>query len=187
MRPEVSQVWTVIESVFCFCAQCINTWWTFGVLWKLFQIALLSYLVWYAVFICVFFFPSVDGLVVCHLPFGPTAYFTLYNVVMRHDVPDIGTMSEAYPHLIFHNFTSRLGRRVRYTGNIFWCLNNNNISLSPTLPFERLGFIIIYLCIYCNYYIFFNKISTLMQKNDQRDSKNIYNITKKLLQINAVL
>ncbi|XP_068166672.1 U3 small nucleolar ribonucleoprotein protein IMP4 isoform X1 [Antennarius striatus] len=54
-----------------------------------------------------------DGLVVCHLPFGPTAYFTLYNVVMRHDVPDIGTMSEAYPHLIFHNFTSRLGKRVR--------------------------------------------------------------------------
>ncbi|KAK1792241.1 hypothetical protein P4O66_012202 [Electrophorus voltai] len=53
-----------------------------------------------------------DGLVVCHLPFGPTAYFTLYNVVMRHDVPDIGTMSEAFPHLVFHNFTSRLGRRV---------------------------------------------------------------------------
>ncbi|KAK0144559.1 U3 small nucleolar ribonucleoprotein IMP4 [Merluccius polli] len=53
-----------------------------------------------------------DGLMVCHLPFGPTAYFTLYNVVMRHDVPDIGTMSEAFPHLIFHNFTSRLGRRV---------------------------------------------------------------------------
>lgn len=58
--------------------------------------------------LCVF----TDGLVVCHLPFGPTAYFTLYNVVMRHDVPDIGTMSEAYPHLIFHNFTSRLGKRV---------------------------------------------------------------------------
>ncbi|XP_039630922.1 U3 small nucleolar ribonucleoprotein protein IMP4 isoform X2 [Polypterus senegalus] len=53
-----------------------------------------------------------DGMIVCHLPFGPTAYFTLYNVVMRHDIPDIGTMSEAYPHLIFHNFTSRLGRRV---------------------------------------------------------------------------
>jgi U3 small nucleolar ribonucleoprotein protein IMP4 len=53
-----------------------------------------------------------DGLMVCHLPFGPTAYFTLYNVVMRHDVPDIGTMSEAFPHLIFDNFTSRLGRRV---------------------------------------------------------------------------
>ncbi|MBN3287504.1 IMP4 protein, partial [Polyodon spathula] len=53
-----------------------------------------------------------DGMIVCHLPFGPTAYFTLCNVVMRHDVPEIGTMSEAYPHLILNNFTSRLGRRV---------------------------------------------------------------------------
>lgn len=59
---------------------------------------------------------SADGLVVCHLPFGPTAYFTLYNVVMRHDVPDIGTMSEAFPHLIFHNFTSQLGQRVSTSG-----------------------------------------------------------------------
>uniref|UniRef100_V9L7N5 U3 small nucleolar ribonucleoprotein IMP4-like protein n=1 Tax=Callorhinchus milii TaxID=7868 RepID=V9L7N5_CALMI len=53
-----------------------------------------------------------DGLIVGHLPFGPTAYFTLFNVVMRHDVPDISTMSEAYPHLIFHGFSSRLGKRV---------------------------------------------------------------------------
>ena len=53
-----------------------------------------------------------DGLVVCHLPYGPTAYFQLMNTVMRHDIPNVGTMSEAYPHLIFHNLTSRLGRRV---------------------------------------------------------------------------
>ncbi|XP_041037455.1 U3 small nucleolar ribonucleoprotein protein IMP4 [Carcharodon carcharias] len=53
-----------------------------------------------------------DGLIVCHLPFGPTAYFTLCNVVMRHDIPNIGTMSEAFPHLIFHNLTSKLGLRV---------------------------------------------------------------------------
>lgn len=66
-----------------------------------------------------FSFFLTDGLVVCHLPFGPTAYFTLYNVVMRHDVPDIGTMSEAYPHLIFHNFSSRLGRRVRKCWTMF--------------------------------------------------------------------
>lgn len=31
---------------------------------------------------------------------------------MRHDIPKIGTMSEAYPHLIFHNFTSKLGQRT---------------------------------------------------------------------------
>lgn len=54
-----------------------------------------------------------DGLVVCHLPYGPTAYFTLSNVVMRHDIPDVGTMSEAYPHLIFHGFSSKLGNRVK--------------------------------------------------------------------------
>ncbi|XP_071082580.1 U3 small nucleolar ribonucleoprotein protein IMP4-like isoform X2 [Haliotis cracherodii] len=54
-----------------------------------------------------------DALVVCHLPYGPTAYFTLSSVVMRHDIPDVGTMSEAYPHLIFNNFTSKLGKRVQ--------------------------------------------------------------------------
>ncbi|RWS15079.1 U3 small nucleolar ribonucleoprotein IMP4-like protein, partial [Dinothrombium tinctorium] len=53
-----------------------------------------------------------DGLIICHLPYGPTAYFQLLNTVMRHDIADIGKMSEAYPHLIFHNFKSRLGRRV---------------------------------------------------------------------------
>ncbi|XP_042211199.1 U3 small nucleolar ribonucleoprotein protein IMP4-like [Homarus americanus] len=53
-----------------------------------------------------------DGLVISHLPNGPTAYFTLADVVMRHDIPNIGTMSEQYPHLIFHNFKSKLGTRT---------------------------------------------------------------------------
>lgn len=53
-----------------------------------------------------------DGLVICHLPYGPTAYFTLSSVIMRHDIPDIGTMSEQYPHLIFHNFKTKLGERA---------------------------------------------------------------------------
>ena len=60
-----------------------------------------------------------DGLVVCHLPYGPTAYFTLSNTVMRHDIPNIGTMSEVYPHLIFHKFSSKLGERVKnFVSNI---------------------------------------------------------------------
>lgn len=54
-----------------------------------------------------------DGLIVCHLPFGPTAYFNMSDVVMRHDIPNLGNMSEQYPHLVFHNFKSRLGERVR--------------------------------------------------------------------------
>lgn len=56
-----------------------------------------------------------DGLIVCHLPFGPTGYFELLNVVTRHDIKDkqaVGTMSEAYPHLILDNFTTKLGQRT---------------------------------------------------------------------------
>ena len=53
-----------------------------------------------------------DGLVVCHLPYGPTAYFSLSDVVMRHDLPETKSMSEAYPHLIFNNFKTDLGKRV---------------------------------------------------------------------------
>lgn len=53
-----------------------------------------------------------DNLVICHLPHGPTAYFNMSGVVMRHDVPDIGQMSEQKPHLIFHNFQSALGLRT---------------------------------------------------------------------------
>jgi U3 small nucleolar ribonucleoprotein protein IMP4 len=56
-----------------------------------------------------------DGMIVCHLPFGPTAYFSISNCVLRHDIKDqeMGTVSEAYPHLIFSNFESKLGHRVQ--------------------------------------------------------------------------
>lgn len=53
-----------------------------------------------------------DTIQISHLPYGPTATFNLSNVVMRHDIPEAGTMSEAYPHLIFDKFTTKLGRRV---------------------------------------------------------------------------
>lgn len=56
-----------------------------------------------------------DGLIVSHLPYGPTAYFGVVNVVTRHDIKDraaLGTMSEAYPHLILHNFNTKLGERT---------------------------------------------------------------------------
>mmetsp|Transcript_28957 Transcript_28957/g.47480 ORF Transcript_28957/g.47480 Transcript_28957/m.47480 type:complete len:301 (+) Transcript_28957:118-1020(+) len=61
-----------------------------------------------------------DGLIICHLPLGPTAYFTLSGGVLRHDL-DGGSapMSEAYPHVILNNFQTQLGQRV---GNILKCL-----------------------------------------------------------------
>jgi hypothetical protein len=59
-----------------------------------------------------FFWMILDGMIVSHFPYGPTAYFSLHNVVLRHDIKDQGTVSEAFPHLIFENFNSKLGARV---------------------------------------------------------------------------
>jgi U3 small nucleolar ribonucleoprotein protein IMP4 len=54
-----------------------------------------------------------DGLVVCHLPYGPTVRFSMSNVVMRHDIEGRATVSEVFPHLVFHEFNSQLGDRVK--------------------------------------------------------------------------
>nr|WCZ58787.1 U3 small nucleolar ribonucleoprotein IMP4 [Seculamonas ecuadoriensis] len=54
-----------------------------------------------------------DGLIVSHLPYGPTAYFAVVNTVMRHDIDAEGTIPQAYPHLIFENFTTKLGSRIK--------------------------------------------------------------------------
>jgi len=53
------------------------------------------------------------GLVVSHLPYGPTAQFAIANPVLRHDLPEKHTISEAYPHLIFDNFETKLGLRFQ--------------------------------------------------------------------------
>lgn len=54
------------------------------------------------------------ALTVSHFPHGPTASFSLHNVVLRHDIPNVsrGTVSESYPHLIFEGFTTPLGKRT---------------------------------------------------------------------------
>jgi U3 small nucleolar ribonucleoprotein protein IMP4 len=55
-----------------------------------------------------------NALTLSHFPHGPTISFSLHNVVLRHDIPGSirGSVSEAYPHLIFDGFTTRLGERV---------------------------------------------------------------------------
>lgn len=54
------------------------------------------------------------ALTVSHFPHGPTVSFSLSNVVLRQDIPNSsrGTVSEAYPHLIFEGFNSNLGKRI---------------------------------------------------------------------------
>lgn len=56
-----------------------------------------------------------DSMIVCHFPHGPTAYFSLHNVILRHDLKSeiSGTIPEVYPHLIFNEFQTTLGNRVR--------------------------------------------------------------------------
>eukprot|EP00484_Ammonia_sp_Unknown_P005479 CAMPEP_0197058494 /NCGR_PEP_ID=MMETSP1384-20130603/108582_1 /TAXON_ID=29189 /ORGANISM="Ammonia sp." /LENGTH=297 /DNA_ID=CAMNT_0042493271 /DNA_START=50 /DNA_END=943 /DNA_ORIENTATION=+ len=54
-----------------------------------------------------------DGMIICHLPYGPTAYFSLKDVIARHDLPkkSLASVSEQTPHLIFNNFSTLLGER----------------------------------------------------------------------------
>lgn len=54
------------------------------------------------------------AMTISHFPHGPTASFSLHNVMLRHDLDnaDRGTVSESYPHLIFDGFTTPLGKRV---------------------------------------------------------------------------
>ena len=53
-----------------------------------------------------------DGLTVTHLPYGPTCSFTLSSCVLRHDIPECGRASEAYPHLIIDGFDTKVGKRI---------------------------------------------------------------------------
>ncbi|TDZ26647.1 U3 small nucleolar ribonucleoprotein IMP4 [Colletotrichum orbiculare MAFF 240422] len=55
------------------------------------------------------------ALTLSHLPFGPTISFSLHSVVLRADIPGSirGSVAESYPHLIFENFNTPLGRRIK--------------------------------------------------------------------------
>lgn len=53
-----------------------------------------------------------DGLVLCHLPHGPTAHFTLSGAVLRHEVGGLGGAPLGAPHILLHRLDSALGRRV---------------------------------------------------------------------------
>jgi len=53
-----------------------------------------------------------DGLTICHLPHGPTAFFQLSAVLLRHDMPDVGNMPQDKANIILEGFTSVVGKRV---------------------------------------------------------------------------
>ncbi|CAI4050073.1 hypothetical protein SKDZ_14G2470 [Saccharomyces kudriavzevii ZP591] len=70
------------------------------------------------------------SLTISHFPHGPTAQFSLHNVVMRHDIIDGGNQSEVNPHLIFDNFTTDLGKRVE-------CILKHLFNAGPKKDSER--------------------------------------------------
>jgi ribosome production factor 1 len=59
---------------------------------------------------------AVNGLIVCHLPDGPTATFKVSSAVLTRDIKNHGRASSHKPELVLNNFSTRLGLRV---GRIF--------------------------------------------------------------------
>lgn len=53
-----------------------------------------------------------DALIISHLPYGPTAYFTISNCVLRHDIPECKPASQAYPRLIIDGMQTKIGIRI---------------------------------------------------------------------------
>lgn len=78
------------------------------------------------------------ALTISHFPHGPTASFSLHNVLLRYDIPSAtrGTVSEAYPHLVFDNFTTPLGQRVV---QILKHLFPPREGVTPNTPAAKLG------------------------------------------------
>jgi ribosome production factor 1 len=63
---------------------------------------------------------QVNGLIVCHLPDGPTAVFNLSSMVLNKDIKGHGRPTTHRPELVLNNFNSRLGLRVgRMFGSLF--------------------------------------------------------------------
>ncbi|XP_077463083.1 ribosome production factor 1 [Stigmatopora argus] len=54
-----------------------------------------------------------NGLVLCHLPEGPTAHFKVSSVRLRKEMKRIGKEpTEHYPEVILNNFITRLGHSI---------------------------------------------------------------------------
>lgn len=63
---------------------------------------------------------ACDGLLVTHLPIGPTAFFKLSSFQAGSTIPGHGRPTSHVPEIILNNFSTRLGRRTgRFLGSLF--------------------------------------------------------------------
>lgn len=61
-----------------------------------------------------------NGLLVTHLPVGPTAFFRLSSFCTGSKIEGHGKPTSHIPEIILNNFSTRLGRRVgRFLGSFF--------------------------------------------------------------------
>ncbi|CAJ0950686.1 unnamed protein product, partial [Mesorhabditis belari] len=64
-----------------------------------------------------------NGIVFCHLPEGPTAYFKINNLTFTKDIKKTGDTTDHYPEVILNNFNTRLGHSI---ARMFACLFPHN-------------------------------------------------------------
>uniref|UniRef100_H2YL98 Ribosome production factor 1 n=1 Tax=Ciona savignyi TaxID=51511 RepID=H2YL98_CIOSA len=53
-----------------------------------------------------------NGILLCHLPDGPTAHFKISNVKLRKEIKNSAGPSEYQPEIILNNFGTRLGHTI---------------------------------------------------------------------------
>lgn len=53
-----------------------------------------------------------NGMILCHLPDGPTAHFRVSNVVFAKEIKGSGELTKHVPEVILNNFNTRLGHTV---------------------------------------------------------------------------
>ncbi|KAK6179255.1 hypothetical protein SNE40_011658 [Patella caerulea] len=53
-----------------------------------------------------------NGMVICHLPNGPTAHFKLSSVQLSKEIKGVGEWTSHKPEVILNNFNTRLGHSV---------------------------------------------------------------------------
>ncbi|KAK5969984.1 Ribosome production factor [Trichostrongylus colubriformis] len=60
-----------------------------------------------------------NGIIFCHLPEGPTAYFKINSLKFSKDIPRCGESSAHNPEIVLNNFNTRLGHSI---ARMFACL-----------------------------------------------------------------
>eukprot|EP00894_Picocystis_sp_ML_P000851 jgi/Pico_ML_1/51368/g2418.t2 len=66
---------------------------------------------------------NINGMLVVHLPEGPTAYFRLSSLKLSKEIKGHGKPTRHRPELVLNNFSTRIGNRV---GRMFASLFNQD-------------------------------------------------------------